>query len=87
MTESTTADRTRILREIGAAIREIVPTVRPEDIRGDRHLRELGADSVDRVEIILAVLDRLGVTEPLASFGPLPDLDAMADLLLDRVTR
>jgi polyketide biosynthesis acyl carrier protein len=84
---SSAPDRARIVDEIAAAVRQIVPTVSPSDITGDKHLRQLGADSVDRVEIITTVLDRLGVSLPLAAFSDLTDLDAMADLLVRRVSR
>lgn len=87
MTRSTAADRAGIARQVTEAIVEIVPTVDPATVRGDQHLKDLGADSVDRVEIISVVLDRLGLTEPLASFSGLPDIDAMVDLLHDRSVR
>jgi polyketide biosynthesis acyl carrier protein len=66
---------------ISSVIREILPAVDPAAITGGRHLRDLGADSVDRVEIIIAVLDRLGLDQPLSAFGSLPDIDAMVSLL------
>ncbi|MEO6084811.1 MAG: phosphopantetheine-binding protein [Umezawaea sp.] len=72
---------------INSAIGEILPTVEPGDITGDKHLRDLGADSVDRVEIILGVLDRLGLREPLASFSDLPDIAALAGFLKERTAR
>ncbi|HEY6797889.1 MAG TPA: phosphopantetheine-binding protein [Kineosporiaceae bacterium] len=87
MAQTSPPDRARIVEEIRDAVLRIVPTVSAADVRGDRHLRQLGADSVDRVEIILTVLDRLGTRVPLAAFSDLPDLDAMADLLAGRVVR
>jgi polyketide biosynthesis acyl carrier protein len=61
-----------------AAVRELVhsvlPFVAPEDMHEHLSLRDLGADSVDRVEIISAVRSRFGVTAPLAAFADIPDL-------------
>ncbi|SHG23668.1 polyketide biosynthesis acyl carrier protein [Jatrophihabitans endophyticus] len=72
---------TDVREVVTATVREILPDVGVDEIRPDRHLRDLGADSVDRVEIIGAVLDRLSLDEPLSSFSDLPDIEAMVDLL------
>lgn len=64
-------------------IAEILPSV---PIAGDRHLKDLGADSVDRVEILLGVLDRLGLRAPLSDFRDVPNVDALVDVLAERVS-
>lgn len=74
-----------VLEVVTSTVREILPDVSAEDIRPDRHLRDLGADSVDRVEIIGAVLDRLSLDEPLSSFSDLPDIESMVALIEDRL--
>ena len=63
-------------------VARILPGVPRGDMTGDRHLKDLGADSVDRVEIILALIERLGLDEPMSSFSELPDLDALVDFLV-----
>lgn len=70
----------RILREV---ITSILPGLPPESIAGHRHLRDLGADSVDRVEIIIAVTVRLGVDVPLSTFSGTPDIDRLIDQLVE----
>ena len=55
--------------------------------REDKHLRDLGADSVDRVEIIMLLLERLRPDEPMSSFSAIPDIDALIDFLLERKRR
>ena len=84
MTSTGAASRGDVLAVVFASVREILPAVEPDRLRPDVHLRDLGADSVDRVEIIVTVLDRLGVDEPLASFTDLSDIDDMVDLLYRR---
>ncbi|MBB5953771.1 polyketide biosynthesis acyl carrier protein [Saccharothrix tamanrassetensis] len=64
-------------------ITEILPTVPADRISGRQHLRDLGADSVDRVEIILGVRERLGLAEPLASFSDLRDIDHLVAFLTE----
>ena len=70
-----------VVREV---ITAILPSVPPDAIVGNKHLRDLGADSVDRVEIILMLLERLHLDEPMSSFGQLPDIDALVTLLHER---
>ena len=71
----------QVVREV---ITAILPAVPPEAIVGNKHLRDLGADSVDRVEIILMLLNRLHLDEPMSSFSSLPDIDALATFLHER---
>jgi polyketide biosynthesis acyl carrier protein len=77
----TETEREEIARVVHRAIATILPRFATRPIPGDRHLEELGADSVDRVEILLEVLDRLRLEEPMASFSQLPDVDALVDFL------
>lgn len=84
MTSIEAPSRSDLLAVVFESVREILPTVEPDQLRPDVHLRDLGADSVDRVEIITTVLDRLGVDEPLASFTDLTNIDDMVDLLYRR---
>lgn len=74
-------DRQAVMRAVVETVAEILPALPVSEITGNRHVKELGADSVDRVEIILGVLDRLGLAAPLSAFAELPDLDALAGLL------
>ncbi|CCH31894.1 phosphopantetheine-binding protein [Actinosynnema sp. NPDC047251] len=78
--EAAEAGVRQVLHEV---IAEILPALDPARIGGDRHLRDLGADSVERVEIIMGVCARLRVTEPLASFGDIRDLDHLVAFLCE----
>ncbi|WP_020634865.1 acyl carrier protein [Amycolatopsis alba] len=63
-------------------IADILPGTGPEQIHPDKHLRDLGADSVDRVEIIVQVTDLLGIDLPLSNFGSLRDIRELVDYLV-----
>lgn len=80
-TPTPTPTRADIARAVVESVTEILPAVPAAQVTGHRHLKELGADSVDRVEIILTLLDRVGVELPLSRFADLPNLDAVIDLL------
>jgi polyketide biosynthesis acyl carrier protein len=63
-------------------VREVVGRIVPgAELVPEKHLRDIGADSVDRVEIIVEVLDRLGLDAPMSAFSDLPDIAALIDLL------
>jgi polyketide biosynthesis acyl carrier protein len=83
MTMTTDTDPAR--EEVAGIVREtiaaILPAVPATAVTGREHLKDLGADSVDRVEIILALIDRLGVDEPMAAFSAIPDIDSLTDFL------
>jgi polyketide biosynthesis acyl carrier protein len=68
-------------REVHAVILSILPSLAPEDIDESVHLKALGADSVDRVEIIMGVLERLGIQEPMSTFSDVPNIGALIELL------
>jgi len=71
----------RIVREV---ITVVLPSVPAEAIAGNQHLRDLGADSVDRVEIILMLLERFNLQEPMSTFSAIPDVDALISVLYER---
>ncbi len=67
-----------IVREV---ISSILPNLPAEAVSGNRSLKDHGADSVDRVEIILSIMDRLGVDEPMSNFSNIPTIDDLVDYL------
>lgn len=71
---------------VAAVVKDVIGTILPgvavADITEDVHPRDLGADSVDRVEIILSILDRMKLAEPMSSFSSLPDIGALIDFLI-----
>ena len=71
----------RTVREV---IATVLPSVPASAIEGSKHLRDYGADSVDRVEIILMLLERFELDEPMSSFSQLPDVDSLAAFLYER---
>ncbi|SCE83218.1 polyketide biosynthesis acyl carrier protein [Micromonospora marina] len=72
-----------VRRVVHEVITEILPAVPGDRIPGGAHLRDLGADSIDRVEIIMALRERLGVDAPLAGFSDLPDIDHLVAYLCE----
>jgi polyketide biosynthesis acyl carrier protein len=63
-----------VRRTVLEVITEILPDVPETEVTQDTSLRDLGADSTERVEIILALQDRLGNDQELSSFMSIDDV-------------
>lgn len=68
-----------------AALRQSIVSVLPEVavdmITGDRTLDDLGCNSIDRAEIVVLAMERLGVTIPMSSIRQGQRLEELAELL------
>ena len=60
---------------------EVLPDVAPSAVSLDGRLVDLGANSLDRVDIVTLTMDELGVVVPVAEFGGVSDLRSLVTLL------
>uniref|UniRef100_UPI003BEF32C5 acyl carrier protein n=1 Tax=Burkholderia arboris TaxID=488730 RepID=UPI003BEF32C5 len=67
--------------QVHSVLLDIMPALDAADIDEGRHLKELGADSVDRVEIIMSLRERFGLDVAMSRFSDVPDLRALIALL------
>lgn len=81
MSSATELTRAGVECVVADAIGAILPGVELDAAAQAKHLKELGADSVDRVEIILTVMDRLRVERPMSTFSAIPNVGALVDYL------
>ena len=65
-------------------IEEVLPLVGDSGVDEGLNLKQLGADSVDRVEIITGLVHRLGLKVPISDFNDIPDIAALIELLYRR---
>ncbi|MEU0372026.1 phosphopantetheine-binding protein [Streptomyces sp. NPDC006283] len=67
--------------EIFAVIRAQIVDVLPEtadiEITLDHSMRELGANSIDRMDVVIAAQDELGITVPGAALTQADDLRSL----------
>nr|AAW33973.1 PedN [symbiont bacterium of Paederus fuscipes] len=73
--------RERIFNVIARNTLEVLPDIQPEAISTLKSLAELGANSVDRMEIITLSMAELGVTIPLVSFATVSNIEGLVDTL------
>ncbi len=78
---SSESEKETVARIVRAAVSSILPNLPAERVAGDKSLREQGADSVDRVEILLSIMNRLGIDEPMSNFNNIPTIDDLVDYL------
>jgi len=74
-------ERETVARVVREAISSILPNLPAEHVSGKRSLQDHGADSVDRVEIILSIMNRLGIVEPMSNFSNISTIDELMDYL------
>lgn len=76
-----------ILNLIAAHAREVVPHLQEHRFSAQDRLQELGANSVDRAEIVTLVLESLSLRLPrVETIGP-ENIGELADLLYERLQR
>ncbi|MEX6503702.1 acyl carrier protein [Pseudomonas zhanjiangensis] len=81
-------DQQQMRREVLEALKGIAPEVDPDNLRGDRPLRdEVDLDSMDWLRFISALHRRLGVNIPEADYQRLHSLDALLAYLAQRQQR
>ncbi|HEU5333222.1 MAG TPA: phosphopantetheine-binding protein [Actinocrinis sp.] len=60
---------------------EVLPEVRADLVRIDGTLTDLGANSIDRADIVTMSMEALGITVPIREFQAVRDIQSLVDLL------
>jgi polyketide biosynthesis acyl carrier protein len=64
-------------------IMEVLPDLNPEMIDIEKELRNLGANSVDRMEVVTMSMEELGLKIPLMSFAQVGNIEGLVDVLTE----
>ena len=62
-------------------ILEVLPDVDEMKVIPDVSMRDLGANSIDRADILILTMEALRLKFPLAELGPVKDLRGLVDFL------
>lgn len=77
-------DVKNIFKLIVAHTREVVPELEGHDFKRSDSLKELGADSVDRSEILIKTMESLSLNIPaVALYGP-KNLGELAEVIYEK---
>ena len=60
---------------------EVLPEVPTDLVRIDGTLTDLGANSIDRADIVTMSMESLGITVPIREFQAVRDIQSLVDLL------
>jgi polyketide biosynthesis acyl carrier protein len=74
----------QILEIIAGHAREVVPTLGTHPFKATDSLRELGANSVDRADIIMMTLESLSLNIPLTALARAENIGELANIIHDR---
>ncbi|WP_074409446.1 MULTISPECIES: acyl carrier protein [Aquimarina] len=62
---------------------EVLPDIKPEEVHIEKNLRELGANSIDRMEVVTMSMEELDLKIPLMSFAQVSNIQGMVDVLVE----
>ena len=80
-------DKTEILAVITEAIKEILPDVDESLINDNASLTELGANSIDRSEIVMQTMMDLGVKTSLGEMAALKNIGELANFYYEHINK
>lgn len=60
---------------------EVLPEIPADLVRIDGTLTDLGANSIDRADIVTMSMESLGITVPIREFQSVRDIQSLVDLL------
>lgn len=60
---------------------EVLPDVKPEMITIEKALKDLGANSIDRMEVVTMSMEELGLKLPLMSFAQINNIEGLVNVL------
>lgn len=83
MTHRITKDE--VFEVVKKNILEILPDIEPGMISLDRSLVDLGANSVDRMEVVTLSMEALDVKIPLLSFAKVGNIEGLVAVLFENV--
>jgi polyketide biosynthesis acyl carrier protein len=74
----------QIFKIVQDSIMDILPDIQREEINIEDSLANLGANSIDRMDIIINSMEGLGLKIPLIEFGELKNIKGIVNLLYDK---
>lgn len=66
---------------VRSQVTTVLPGVRPGQVRPDISMTDLGANSLDRMDVVVASQDRLGIQVPAAEFAAIENVRQLVNVL------
>jgi len=79
-------EKEKIYSIVKDVILEVLPDLQPEKITIEKSLRELGANSIDRMEVVTLSMEALEMKLPLMSFAAVNNIEGLVEVLAENYT-
>lgn len=73
-------DQQYVFQVVKKVTLEVLPFLPPEKVTIEKSLKDLGANSIDRMEVVTRSLEMLGLNIPLVEFGKVRNLRELVDV-------
>ena len=73
----------RVYQVVKNVITQVLPHLEPEVISIEKNLKELGANSIDRMEVVTMSMEELGLKLPLMSFANVSNIEGLVEVLTE----
>ncbi|MGW0551024.1 phosphopantetheine-binding protein [Streptomyces altiplanensis] len=70
-----------VLTAIRSSVLVVLPEIEPERVTEEVSLTDLGANSIDRVDVVTMTMDTLGISLSVTEFTDVHDIGSLARLL------
>ncbi len=70
-----------VIQTVKKVTLEVLPFLSPGDVTMEKSLKDLGANSIDRMEVVTRSLEMLGLDIPLVEFAKVKDLRGLVEML------
>ena len=77
--------KTEIFVIVQNNILEILTNITPESIKPEISMRDLGANSIDRVDVIIKTMSDLSLKVPLVDFGYVKNIGELVDIFVEKI--
>ncbi len=74
-------EKNDVFQTVVKNILEILPDLSLEQISIEKRLKDLGANSIDRMEVVTMSMEDLGVKIPLVEFGQVTNIEELVGVL------
>lgn len=74
----------QVFETVKGAIREVLPDLDPSQISIEKQLKDLGANSIDRMEVVTISMEALGLKLPLMTFAQVGNIEGLVDVLVEK---
>ncbi len=77
-------NKNNVFEVVKESIIEILPDVKEHEISIEGNLKDLGANSIDRMDIVVRTMEVMELKIPMVEFGNVKNIQELVDLLYEK---